>query len=280
MLEISGPDRVAFLQGQITQDARGLAPGEVRPIAGLSPKGKLIYAGRMRQATEAFELLLPAMLRSAVLAHLAKYAVFQKVTISDRSGERLALALYGPGAAVTAASLGGDILPGEGEIASEVLLPAASREALEGTLSRAGSVAISPESAEALRLEAGRPRWGLDFDGENFVDEVGLSSAVSETKGCYVGQEIVARTRTYGRVNRRLVSFVFPEGLIEAGIPLVRPGEAPGKIEIGRVTSAVLSPRRGAIGLGYAFREIAPGDVLESAANPRRPAVVSERPSP
>jgi folate-binding protein YgfZ len=280
VIEISGPDRVAFLQGQITQDARGLAPGEVRPMAGLSPKGKLIYAGRMRHASEAIELLLPAILRPSVLAHLAKYAVFQKVAVTDRSGERLALALYGPGAAGGAASLGGDVLPGEGEIAFEVLLPAASREPLEEALARAGSVALSPESAEALRLEAGRPRWGQDFDGENFVDEVGLSSAVSATKGCYVGQEIVARTRTYGRVNRRLVSFAFPEGLLEAGTPLVRPGEAPGKIEIGRVTSASLSPRRGAIGLGYAFREIAAGDVLESAEDPRRPALVSERPSP
>jgi folate-binding protein YgfZ len=279
VLEVSGPDRVAFLQGQITQDAQGLAPDAVRPMAGLSPKGKLIYVGRMRNAAEAIELLLPAMLQSAVLAHLAKYAVFQKVAVTDRSGERLALALYGPGAAAAAASLDGDILPGEGEIASEVLLPAASRDALAEVLARAGSVALSPESAEALRLEAGRPRWGQDFDGENFVDEVGLSSAVSATKGCYVGQEIVARTRTYGRVNRRLVSFAFPEGPIAPRTVLTRPGEAPGKIEIGRVTSSVVSPRRGPIGLGFAFREIAAGDVLESAEEPRRPAVVSERPS-
>jgi folate-binding protein YgfZ len=231
----------------------------------------------MRNVGNAIQLLLPASLAAPVLAHLSKYAVFQKVSIADRSDAFLHMALYGPGAHAFAA--GHDTVLGEGEIAAEIFAGASSRPGFQEEALRAGSIELSAETADILRVEAGRPRWGQDFDGENFVDEVGLSSAVSATKGCYVGQEIVARTRTYGRVNRRLVSFAFPEGPIAPRTVLTRPGEAPGKIEIGRVTSSVVSPRRGPIGLGFAFREIAAGDVLESAEEPRRPAVVSERPS-
>jgi aminomethyltransferase len=255
-------------------------PGETRPVAGLTPKGKLLFAGRMRGAAESIWLLLPAAVRDTARSHLAKFAAFQKVTVADRSEDLLHLALYGPGAAAVAPGLGGEAFPGEGEISFEVLATAGSRGDLDRALDRAGSRPLSVESAEALRLEAGRPRWGVDFGTENFVDEVGLSRAVSTTKGCYVGQEIVARTRTYGRVNRRLVAFAFPEAPIAPDTRLTRPGEAPGKIEIGRVTSSGVSPRRGAIGLGFAFREIAAGERLESADSARRTALVSELPSP
>jgi folate-binding protein YgfZ len=275
---VTGPDRVAFLQGQLTQDAAGMAAGEVRPTAGLTPKGKLIYAGEMRNAGDAFQLLLPASLAAPLRAHLEKYAAFQKVAVADRSDAFLRMALYGPGAVSFGA--GHDTIPGQGEIAVEIFAGAEFRSGLREKAAEAGSIELSAASSEILRVEAARPRWGIDFDGDNFVDEVGLAAAVSATKGCYVGQEIVARTRTYGRVNRRLVALEFPDGAIEPGTLLVRPGEAPGKIEIGRVTSSVLSPRRGAIGLGFAFREIPAGERLESAGDARRAAVVSELPLP
>ena len=116
-------------------------------------------------------------------------------------------------------------------------------------------------------------------DNSHFPDEVGLDAAISTTKGCYVGQEIVARTRTYGRVNRRLVGFRFPDGPLDAGTLLKRPDESePGKIERGRVTSAVVSPVFGAIGLGYAFRDVPAGARLISAAGAPRGAVVSSLP--
>jgi folate-binding Fe-S cluster repair protein YgfZ len=106
-----------------------------------------------------------------------------------------------------------------------------------------------------------------------------LDAAISTTKGCYVGQEIVARTRTYGRVNRRLVGFRFPDGPVTAGALLKRPEESePGKIEQGRVTSAVVSPVFGAIGLGYAFRDVPAGARLVAADGAPRAAIVSDLP--
>src|SRR5437870_9814995 len=275
VLDVRGPDALAFLQGQLTQDLRALAAGETRPAAALTPKGKLLFLARVLGAPGGARLLLPAGERESALGHLMKFVISQKVEIADRSDAFVRLALYGPGALEFAVPEGATRLPEEGEVATEVLSPAAERESLERALELAGSVPLTEEVAEVLRVEAGRPRFGQDADSGNLADEVGLQDAISTTKGCYVGQEIVARMRTYGRVNRRLVGFQFPEGLLEPGSILILPDEAgPGKVEQGRVTSAVLSPLFGAIGLGYAFRDVPVGGRLLSAADPSRGAVV------
>ena len=279
VLDVGGPDGVAFLQGQLTQDVRSLGAGETRPAAALTPKGKLLFLARVVGQPGGARLLLPLSERESALAHLKKFVLIQKVEIADRSDEFLRFALYGPRAADLDAGDGVTRLPGEGEIAAEILVPAGKREDLESALDRAGSVALTEKSAEILRVEAGRPRFGQDADSSNLADEVGLAPAISTTKGCYVGQEVVARMRTYGRVNRRLVGFRFPAGILEPGSILRLPEEAgPGKIEQGRVTSAALSPAFGPIGLGYAFREVAVGGRLVSAADPARSAVLAALP--
>ncbi len=115
------------------------------------------------------------------------------------------------------------------------------------------------------------------MDSKNLPDEVGLARAISTTKGCYVGQEVVARLRTYGRVNRRLVRFRFGRRPIDPGTVLRLPGEEkPGKVEAGRVTSSAVSPRFGAIGLGYAFRDVLDGDRLVSTLHAEDTAIVSD----
>jgi folate-binding protein YgfZ len=279
VLDLAGADRVAFLQGQLTQDVRAMAPAEVRPAAGLTPKGKIIYLARVLALPDALRLLVPAGAREGVLSHLTKYVIFQKVTIADRSDAFALFGLYGPRASGVATPEGAFPLPPEGEFSGEVLVPAGGAGDFEKMLEGAGSARLSEASAEVLRVEAGRPRFGSEVDETHFPDEVGLDAAISTTKGCYVGQEIVARTRTYGRVNRRLVGFRFPDGAIAAGSLLKRPEEAePGKVEQGRVTSAVLSPVFGAIGLGYAFRDVPVGLRLVSASDPSRGAVVSVLP--
>ena len=131
------------------------------------------------------------------------------------------------------------------------------RAELDAALAAAGSRLVAEETAEILRVEAGRPRFGQDADESNLPDEIGLRAAISTTKGCYVGQEIVARLRTYGRVNRRLVGLRFPSGALAAGTVILDP-EKP-ELELLRVSSSVVSPRLGPIGLGLAFRDIADG---------------------
>jgi folate-binding protein YgfZ len=279
VLDVGGKDSLAFLQGQLTQDVRSLAAGEVRPAAALTPKGKLLFLARLVGLPGAVRLLVPRSEREPALAHLKKFVIFQKVEISDRSDEFLRVALYGPRSGEVPSVAEAIRLPGEGEMAAEILVPAAGFEDLERALERAGSVSLAGKTAEILRVEAGRPRYGQDADSSNLADEVGLDAAISPTKGCYVGQEVVARLRTYGRVNRRLVGFRFPEGALEPGSILKLIEEvAPGKIEQGRVTSAVASPVFGAIGLGYAFREVPAGGRLVSAVFPSRSAVVTALP--
>ena len=276
VLAVSGPDREAFLQGQLTQDTRSLAPGQSRPMAGLTPKGKLLYFGRLASFAEQLLLIVAASARTAVVEHLRKYAVFQKVSVTDRSDELLLLGLYGPGAGALAGPEGSLTLPADGEFAAGLLVPAGSRADVEGGLARAGSILVSAGAGEILRVEAGRPRFGVESDSNSLPDELGLQAAISTSKGCYVGQEIVARMRTYGRVNRRLVGFRFPEEAVPAGTVFSDPAKE--SLELGRVTSAVVSPRFGPVGLGLAFRDVAEGAALRLADAPARCAVVAPLP--
>ncbi|MDQ2871418.1 MAG: hypothetical protein M3S32_11780 [Acidobacteriota bacterium] len=282
MLDVTGADRAAFLQGQITQDVRRAEAGEVVPAAGLTPKGKLLFVARLIGLPDRLRLLLPAASRETVAAHLAKYAVFQRVAIEDRSWDFARIGIVGGPPAAPNAPDGWLSLPGEYEFSSELLVPTADRDEACRRLEDAGAFSSDEGSAEVLRVEAGRPRFGQDANETNLVDEVGLADAISTTKGCYVGQEIVARLRTYGRVNRRLVGFRFPEAALAPGTILKR-ADGPdfpegGKIEMGRVTSAVVSPTFGAIGLGFAFRDVAAGDRLVSAVSPGLSAIPSSLP--
>ncbi len=276
VLAIEGPDRIDFLQGQVTQDVKSLAPGRVLPAAGLTPKGKLIYFGRVLAEAERLFLLLPAAAVPAVAAHLTKYAVFQKVAVRDVTDAHAEIGVYGPGAAGLELPKEAVRLPPEGEFAGGLLVPAGLLAGAAAILDRAGSITVSPGTAEILRVEAGRPLLGRDADATNLPQEVGLSAAISYTKGCYVGQEIVARVRTYGRINRRLVGFRFPGEPAPEGA--VFPDPAKPDHELARVTSAVASPRFGAIGLGLAFREVAEGSAVRDPDRPERVAIVSRLP--
>jgi len=245
-------------------------------MAGLTSKGKLLYFGRLVASPERILLLLPRDAVTAAVAHLAKYAAFQKAAVRDATDEYERVALYGPKAPALVPPEGAVRLPGEGELAGEILAPAAARLALENSLAQSGSIPVSSEVAEVLRIEVGRPRLGVDAGEANIPDEVGLEAAISATKGCYVGQEIVARMRTYGRLQRRLVGFRFPAGPVPAGTVFLNPAKE--GHELARVTSAANSPRFGPIGLGLAFREVAEGATLKDPASPDRVAIVSALP--
>ena len=196
MIAIEGDDRVAFLPGQLTQDVRRLSPGESRLAAGLTPKGKLLFFGRLVAEEDRLLLLVPAEAVSGVAAHLGKYAAFQKVSVRDATVDDVHVDLYGPAAAALDLPAGATRLPAEWEVAGGILAPAALREAISEVLARAGSSEVSEATSEVLRVEGGRPRLHQDATEANLAEETGLDAAISSTKGCYVGQEIVARMRT------------------------------------------------------------------------------------
>ena len=260
MLSVSGADRLVFLQGQLTQDARGLRAGEARRMAGLTAKGKLLYFGWLVGESEHALLLVPASAREAARAHLARFAVFQKVSVDDVTGDYSVWGLYGSAAPAVPLPAGAVPLPAEGEMSAGVLARAPDAARIEALLANAGSRELTADQAEVRRIEAGRPRFGVDADGSNLPDEVGLEGAISTDKGCYVGQEVVARLRTYGKVSRRLVGFRFAERPLARGTVFPDP-EKPDH-ELGRVTSSAASLRFGPIGLGFASRSVGDGAML------------------
>jgi folate-binding protein YgfZ len=114
---------------------------------------------------------------------------------------------------------------------------------------------LDAATLETLRIEAGLPKWGADFDETTLALEIPDGMQIRVDQGCYVGQEVVARIVHRGHVNRYL------RGIQLVGETLPSPGEPiqSGSVEVGQITSAALSPRRGAVALGYVRREIEPG---------------------
>ncbi len=293
-IAVTGRDRVDFLQGLVTNDVKRLRPGEGCAAAFLTPKGRMLADLTVHCAPE--ELIVdaePALART-LDALFRKYVFFQQVAIENRTGVTGVLHLEGTGAEETLRKVTGQDAPAQAHSAVAVSGGRAVREsrggfdgfdlrvapaalgALGASLGAAGALAAEPAVLEAARIEAGIPRWGAELTEEVLPDEADLPARgyVSYTKGCYIGQEIVARIRTYGHVNRRLVGLHLAPGDVPSAGAEIRKGLQ----KVGTVTSAVLSERLGrAVALGYVHRDqAAPGTqvtVLLSAGP--APAVVS-----
>jgi folate-binding protein YgfZ len=233
---------------------------------------------------------------TAVREHFDRFVITEDVQVQDVSASRTVIGLYGPRAdevlervplegkrplALYASSrvrvCGHDALllrdddPGIGgyEIVVEPEAAVAVRDALRG----AGAIPASESDVETVRIERGQPRFGADMDTDTIPLEAGLDRAISRTKGCYVGQEVIVRVidRGHGRVARRLVGLVFDPG---ATVPTPGTHVSSGDRDIGRVTSAAWSPTLGhPIALGYVHRDfVAPGTPVNVGAGVGRVA--------
>jgi len=270
-LIVSGPEAAEYLQGQLTSDVEALAPGEGQYAALLDRKGHMQADMRvLRTAAEDFWIDTEAAALEAARRHLEMYKIGREVTVADLTGERAILSLIGPRSvelAGTAAlpehaceevTLDGVecLAVGTGDSIDLIAKPAEAAKLRAALLSR-GAAEVGAEAAELLRIEAGTPRFGAEMSAETMPAEAGIvERAVSFTKGCYIGQEPVARLHYKGRPNRHL------RGL-ELSAPAA-PGEALrlGEKQVGRIGSAALSPARGPIGLAIVRREAEPGSEL------------------
>jgi tRNA-modifying protein YgfZ len=265
----------AFLthKGKMLGDLRILAvaaPRDEPSLAGVGP-GELDG-----DADGPLELLLDTerIALQALFDMIRRFKVGYEVELHKRTLERALLSLIGPdadGVAARAFELEGASLPvREGchvpaslartpirlirtNVGIDVLLDSSATEALRGALEAAGAVGASEAAAEIVRVERGRPRYGVDLDESTIPQEAGLNErAVSFTKGCYVGQETVARLHYRGKPNRHLRGLRLSEP-VEPGAALTL-GERP----VGSLGSCVLSPRLGPIGLALVRREAEP----------------------
>ena len=265
---VTGPDAAEYLQGQLTNDVEALEPGDGQYAALLDRKGHMQADMRvLRPAAEEILIDTEPEALAAALRHLTMYSIGREVAVEDVTGSRAILSLIGPRAVEIAgtaalpeyaceeASVGGVACLAAGtRDGIDLLATAAEAERLAEALREAGAVAVGPEAVEILRIEAGTPRFGAEMTTETLPAEGGIvEDAVSFTKGCYIGQETVARLHYKGRPNRHL------RGL-RLGAPVL-PGSPLrlGDKEVGRVGGACVSPAFGPIALAILRREAEPG---------------------
>jgi tRNA-modifying protein YgfZ len=256
---VRGSDAADFLQGQVSNDVEALEPGSGCYATVLSHKGKLRTDLRVLRAEDSFWLDTEAI-GHAVLEHMLRtYSLGRDVQFEDLTESRALLSLVGPAARERL-----DAAPPADEhafVSGEHGVYVASQFGVD-VIAPAGTTLdvepVSEEAAECLRIEAGRPRLGYDMGADTIPQEAGINErAVSFTKGCYVGQETVARLHYRGKPNRHLRGLRLSEPA-ERGTDIVL-----GEKVVGRLGSTCVSPRLGPIALALVRREAEPGASVE-----------------
>jgi folate-binding protein YgfZ len=270
-IAVLGPDAAEYLQGQLTNDVEALAPGEGQYAALLDRKGHMQTDLRViRPSAEEILLDLEPQTKDAALRHLTMYSIGRDVKVVDATEERAIVSLIGPRSAEIAGTpplpefanegttvAGIEVLAVGTRDGIDLFLPVAERDRLIAALLEAGAVEVSAAAVEIVRVEAGVPRFGAEMDSATMPAEASIvEDAVSFTKGCYIGQETVARLHYKGKPNRHLRGLKLSASA-EPGAPL-RLGEK----EVGTLGGAVVSPALGPIGLAIVRREAEPGTQL------------------
>jgi len=266
-IRVSGSEATMFLNGLITNDVKNLAQNRWMPAVFPTVQGRLIGAVRVIRGSEpAFLIDTETASHEAVLKTLSRFTLAGDFKVADVTSETALLSVQGeraaevvekvfetpvselPGNGVVEASVTIMRASHTGEDGFDIVADAARKAEFQQALEAAGAQPIGEDTFEILRVEAGIARFGQDMDETNVVPETNLDDAVSFTKGCYVGQEIIVRIKHRGHPAKKLTRLRFEtDQQIEPGAVI----RSTDNQEIGRVTSAVISPRRGSIGLGY-----------------------------
>jgi folate-binding protein YgfZ len=271
-LVVRGADAAEYLQGQLTNDIESLAPEQGCYAALLDRKGHLqADMGVLRLESGEIWLDLEPGPAPAVLKHLRTYSIGRDVEVDDvtdqwaitsligpRAGELAGFEGFGPEHAQRFREWDGiEVLAVATDVGLDLITKADQAANLASLLEAAGAAEVSEAAAEIVRVEAGRPRFGLDMGPESMPAEAGITErAVNFEKGCYIGQEPVARLHYRGKPNRTLRGLRLSEPA-EHGAPLVL-----GEREVGKVGTACLSPAHGPIALAIVRREAGEGDRL------------------
>jgi folate-binding protein YgfZ len=259
------------LQGQLTNDIVGLAVGEGCYAALLDRKGHMQADMRvLRIAEEEIWVDVEVSALETTRRHLEMYKIGRDVSVEDVTAERAILSLIGPRSAEIAGSpplpeyacevlaVGGiECLAAGTALGIDLIVPPGDAESLRRGLNQAGAVEVGADAAEILRIEAGTPRFGAEMDSSTMPAEAGIvETAVDFEKGCYIGQETVARLHYRGKPNRRL------RGLrLSAPVATDTPLSL-GDKEVGRIGGSCVSPLHGPIALAILRREAEPGAEL------------------
>lgn len=288
-LRLTGADRLAYLHGLLTNDIASLSPGRGCYAALLTPQGRMMADLRVFETGASVLIDLDQRIAADVREHLDKFVITEDVIVNDVSERTGQVGIYGPAAAgavsVALRELGALVdatlledlatfanhtteIDGAaayllrsddiGIAGVDVVLPSTLVSSFETALSRAAAVPVAVDAVEMSRIEAGIPKFLVDMDTTTIPLEAGIEDrAISMTKGCYVGQEVIIRVlhRGGGRVAKKLVQ-LRSSARIERDDRILS-----GVREVGRITSAAASPKFGGfVALGYVAREFAAPD--------------------
>jgi len=268
---LRGADGKAYLHGLLSNDILALQPGGWCYATLLTPQGRMISDMRVFDLGDLLLMDVQQPVLATVREHLEKFVIMEDVEVEDVTSEWAQIGLYGPRANDVLAAASADAgwraplytLPSRdiGVDGADLIVPVGAVDAVTAALERAGAVRVDPADAEVTRVEAGIPKFLVDMDATTIPLEAGIEDrAISMTKGCYVGQEVIVRVlhRGGGRVAKKLV------GLAVDGDAQPDDRLFAGDREVGRITSAVDSPRLGRrVALGYVQRDyVEPGTEL------------------
>jgi tRNA-modifying protein YgfZ len=283
-LALAGAEAKSFLQGQVSNDVEALARGRGCYSTFLTPKGKMLGDLRILDTGDELWLDTERVALQDLFNMIRRFSIGYDVELRKRTVERGLLSLLGPLSAQVAgvphlpatehshaeAEIDGiAIRAARTDLGVDVFCDAGDIAALTPALERSGAALVSEAVADCVRVEHGRPRYGIDLDDTVIPQEAALNArAVSFTKGCYVGQETVARLYYRGKPNRQL-----------RGVRLSAPASTGAEISfggrvVGRLGSVAHSPALGTVGLALVRREAPPGSYVSVGADEIRGVVV------
>ncbi len=300
-IAVAGPDRATYLQGLLTNDIPALTPGTGCYSAWLTPQGRMLTDMHVLESGSMILLDVPAETTEATRERLEQFIFTEDVQVASLAESLSGVWIHGPkapavlegvmratglaawadyhhtqlefhGQPVSVARIDQLGVPG-----FVIYVERAREQDLIGALTDAGARVVSAQAIEAARVEAGYPVFGVDMTDDTIPLEAGIEDrAISLTKGCYVGQEVIIRVlhRGHGRVVRKLVGLRIEGPVPQRGARLFAADR-----DVGFVTSAAESPRLGTIAMGYLHRDfLAAGTKVEAATEGGRvPATVTER---
>lgn len=268
---VAGEEAADYLQGQLTNDVEALAAGEGAYATLLDRKGHMQGDMRVLRMVDELRLDTEDVAGDAVMRHLAMYKIGRDVSVEEIGDAEAILSLIGPAAVEVAGAgpIGRENTHRAARIEGitvtvvatdagiDLIVATDDGEALRSALLARGGEPVSEEAAEIVRIESGRPRFGREMTTATIPQEAGINErAVSFSKGCYIGQETVARLHYRGKPNRHLRGLRLSVP-VESG-DSVRLGER----ELGLIGTAAISPAHGPIALAILRREAEPGTVV------------------
>src|SRR5881397_1080822 len=268
IVKLTGTERVPWLQGMLTNDVEKLPSGSGCYAAHLTPQGKIVAHMQVLVDDDAVWLCLEGAVVPKLLAAFDKLLIMEDVQMFDVSEEYSILAIIGPKAAAALESWIDEPLTIAGKYAHrkiddsrivvsdlgyDVWVPRGRADKVLRFLAQSGATPIDHGTWDVLRTEAGIPVYGVDIDETTMMPEIG-EAGISYEKGCYIGQEVVARIKYIGHVNRKFVGFVCDSGFLPENQSRVRWNDK----DMGYVTTALMSPALGKpVALGFVNRAAA-----------------------